>query len=328
MEELRGRAGDPNRAGDGGPHISGVASASKHVGGASLTAADFAHALGGRKSRRGWLCRCPAHNDRSPSLTVVDGDNGRPVFHCWANCTFREVRAALVAEGLWPNQAISLPREEIERRRREREACEEAENRAREATALAVWREARPIEADDLAAHYLRSRSFLPPYPPILRQGSHRSSTGREWPTLVAGGCRYPGHDVVVVQVTPLAEPGCKAWRKPSRITTGRLTAAAVRVSPWCEGQRIVLTEGVEDALAVARVCPDVAAWAVLGTANAATVQLPPRAPVVLCLDGDNAGRKATTEAAKVLRQRGHDVLVAGLPDGLDPAAMLTEVPA
>ncbi|WP_222184656.1 DUF7146 domain-containing protein [Geminicoccus harenae] len=294
----------------------------------AITAADIAHALGGRGTAKGWLCHCPAHRDRSPSLTVVDGDNGRPVFHCWAGCTFEEVRAALAAEGLWSDQAVSMSPEEIERRRREREAREEAENKVREAEALAVWRNARPIEADDLAGRYLRSRGFLPPFPPCLRQGTHRSSSGREWPAMVAGACRYPGRAVVAVQVSPLAEPGRKAWSKPSRITTGRLPGAAVRVSPWREGQRVVLTEGVEDALAVAAACPDVAAWAVLGTANAATVQLPHRALVTLCLDGDDAGQKATAAAMKALRSSGHDVLVAALPDGLDPAAMLAEVQA
>jgi len=294
----------------------------------AITAADIAHALGGRRTARGWLCPCPAHKDRSPSLTVVDGDNGRPVFHCWAKCTFKEVRAALADKGLWSNHMAPLDRQEADRRRREREAREEAENKAREAEALAVWRNACPIEAHDLAGRYLRARGFLPPFPPCLRQGTHRSSSGREWPAMVAGACRYPGRAVVAVQVTPLAEPGRKAWSKPSRITTGRLPGAAVRVSPWREGQRVVLTEGVEDALAVAAACPDVAAWAVLGTANAATVQLPHRALVTLCLDGDDAGQKATATAMKALRSSGHDVLVAALPDGLDPAAMLTKVRA
>ena len=309
-----------------GPDPAGSSPSEHHA--QAITAADIAHALGGRRTARGWLCRCPAHKDRSPSLTVVDGDNGRPVFHCWAGCSFQEVRAALADKSLWPDHVAPIDRKEADRRRREREAREEAESKAREAEALAVWRNARPIMADDLAGRYLRSRGFLPPFPPCLRQGVHRSSSGREWPALVAGACRYPGKDVVAVQVTPVAEPGRKTWSNPSRITTGRLPGAAVHISRWQDGQRIVLVEGVEDALAVTAACPDVAVWAVLGAANAATVQLPPRGPVVLCLDGDNPGRKAAMEATKAVRQRGHIVLIAGLPEGLDPAAMLAEVPA
>jgi DNA primase len=63
----------------------------------------------------------------------------------------------------------------------------------------------------------------------------------------------------------------------------------------------------------------------VLGTANAATVQLPLGSCIVLCLDGDPAGRKAAAVAAKALHLRGHEVRVADLPEGQDPAAMVQE---
>jgi hypothetical protein len=35
-------------------------------------AAEIAKALGGKKSGKGYSCRCPAHNDKSPSLSVTD----------------------------------------------------------------------------------------------------------------------------------------------------------------------------------------------------------------------------------------------------------------
>lgn len=41
-----------------------------------------------------WLACCPAHDDRSPSLAITDkGD--RALLHCYAGCTFDEIRAAL-----------------------------------------------------------------------------------------------------------------------------------------------------------------------------------------------------------------------------------------
>ena len=33
-----------------------------------------------------YLARCPAHDDRSPSLSVAEGDNGRTLIHCFAGC--------------------------------------------------------------------------------------------------------------------------------------------------------------------------------------------------------------------------------------------------
>lgn len=48
-----------------------------------------------RRSNGGFMARCPAHEDRSPSLSVCEGDNGRVVVHCFAGCTVDKVCAAL-----------------------------------------------------------------------------------------------------------------------------------------------------------------------------------------------------------------------------------------
>ncbi len=50
---------------------------------------------------------------------------------------------------------------------------------------------------------------------------------------------------------------------EPLRWTRGHLKGTAVQIGPWSPGKRVVLTEGVEDALAVQKCVPDVAAWAV-----------------------------------------------------------------
>ena len=51
-------------------------------------------------------CRCPGplhkNGDRTPSLRVRDGRNGRPIFHCFAGCEYRDIVKALVARDAWP----------------------------------------------------------------------------------------------------------------------------------------------------------------------------------------------------------------------------------
>jgi len=42
-----------------------------------------------------WLARCPAHEDRSPSLSIRDTDDGRTLLHCFAGCSVEQVVAAL-----------------------------------------------------------------------------------------------------------------------------------------------------------------------------------------------------------------------------------------
>jgi putative DNA primase/helicase len=34
----------------------------------------IAATLGGRKAGRGWIARCPAHDDREPSVSIRDAD--------------------------------------------------------------------------------------------------------------------------------------------------------------------------------------------------------------------------------------------------------------
>ncbi|MDD2349542.1 MAG: hypothetical protein PHS50_14945, partial [Kiritimatiellae bacterium] len=44
---------------------------------------------------RSWMARCPAHDDRNPSLSVSEGDGGRVLFNCFAGCAAEAVAAAL-----------------------------------------------------------------------------------------------------------------------------------------------------------------------------------------------------------------------------------------
>lgn len=47
-----------------------------------------------RKSGRGWMVRCPAHDDRSPSLSVREGEKGI-LLHCFAGCNLASICASL-----------------------------------------------------------------------------------------------------------------------------------------------------------------------------------------------------------------------------------------
>lgn len=42
-----------------------------------------------------WVACCPAHEDKRPSLTVRDRDDGGTLVHCFAGCTAHEVVSAV-----------------------------------------------------------------------------------------------------------------------------------------------------------------------------------------------------------------------------------------
>ena len=47
------------------------------------------------QTRDGWRAQCPAHDDKTPSLSVGHGTAQEVVAHCHAGCTFEAIMAAL-----------------------------------------------------------------------------------------------------------------------------------------------------------------------------------------------------------------------------------------
>jgi hypothetical protein len=45
-----------------------------------------------------WIACCPAHDDRKPSLTITEKDDGVILLHCWAGCGAAEVLGAVGLE--------------------------------------------------------------------------------------------------------------------------------------------------------------------------------------------------------------------------------------
>ena len=71
---------------------------------------------GVRRTRSGcWIARCPAHDDRRPSLSLRELQDGRVLLHCFSGCSVQGVMAAVGLEliDLFPERAPGdrLPRE-------------------------------------------------------------------------------------------------------------------------------------------------------------------------------------------------------------------------
>jgi hypothetical protein len=49
---------------------------------------------GVRRNGDGWLARCPAHDDRNPSLSIRES-NGKTLLHCFGACSTEAVCQAL-----------------------------------------------------------------------------------------------------------------------------------------------------------------------------------------------------------------------------------------
>jgi hypothetical protein len=55
-----------------------------------------------------WIARCPAHDDKSPSLAVRELDDGRVLIHCFSGCSAADVlrAAGLDFDALFPERPI------------------------------------------------------------------------------------------------------------------------------------------------------------------------------------------------------------------------------
>jgi hypothetical protein len=67
--------------------------------------AAVAKSFGARRTGPGrWMARCPAHSDRSPSLSIASGRDGRVLVRCFAGCELSSVlqSAGLKIDNLFP----------------------------------------------------------------------------------------------------------------------------------------------------------------------------------------------------------------------------------
>lgn len=107
-----------------------------------MTIEEFVEKLDGvKQTGHGVMARCPAHDDRHPSLSVKSGDRGILV-RCWSGCTIEEICTAL---GLRVQDLFfdSLPDRRVlnERKRmRKRDEAEQTEALRREGLKLDVLR--------------------------------------------------------------------------------------------------------------------------------------------------------------------------------------------
>jgi len=56
-----------------------------------------------------WTARCPAHNDKGPSLAIRETDDGRVLIHCFAGCDTHSILAAVGLDmtALFPERPTS-----------------------------------------------------------------------------------------------------------------------------------------------------------------------------------------------------------------------------
>lgn len=243
--------------------------------------------LGGRWSGSAGLCRCPAHDDRRPSLSVRIGRTSL-LLHCFAGCTAADILRSLRAAG----RPIAVSGSSLSESRSESESGTAGQAERSRAAAIRLWGAARPIGGTPveryLAGRGLAAKTSELRYHPRTPHGPHPLTRFR--PAMIAAVRDEAGvlavHrtflDARARKLAPIDEPRCGL---------GRFGSGAVRLGGTAS--RLGLAEGVETALSASAMF-GLPCWATLGTERFRLVALPDEVEeLVLFLDHDAGGRRA-----------------------------------
>jgi putative DNA primase/helicase len=285
-----------------------------------MTAETIARALGGRKAGQGWTARCPAHDDRTPSLSIRDSDGNKVLVHCHAGCDQRDVIVALKGRGLWSDQG---PRSLSQvARRMPAKRKQDPDDVRRSEAALAIWDSAKPVKGT-LVETYLASRSIDLPPPNSLRfHVGLRHPSGGIWPAMVALVTDGADGTPLAIHRTFLTADGAgKAPVKPQKMMLGPCRGGMVRLAN--PEEVLMIGEGIETCLAAMHATGH-PAWAALSTSGMRTLNLPNNfRDVIVLADGDEPGETAARDCALRWQREGRRVRIARAPLGMDFNDML-----
>ncbi|MDK2768410.1 MAG: toprim domain-containing protein [Sphingomonas sp.] len=242
-------------------------------------AAEVVRSLGGLWRPGGAMCHCPAHDDRTPSLSVRVGTTSL-LFKCFAGCRTVDVIKALRRRNL------PIPVERFG-------GTVICRSTGFAAQARRLWDLARPL-ADTPGAHYLTGRGITA-RPWALRYlhatPLGRGNMARFRPALIAA--IHDGAELVAVQRTFLGPAGgglATDLAKP-KLALGRPRAGAVKLAR--AGSVLGLAEGVETALSAMQLL-GIPVWATLGGERLPHIRIPALVHrLVLLPDADRSGRIA-----------------------------------
>lgn len=235
---------------------------------------DIVAALKGRWHGSYAMCVCPAHADRTPSLSIRQGERGILV-HCFAGCRSEDVLREIVrTKPILNSPPPSYRPEGI------------APNVRR------IWDQGTEIRGT-LGEVYLRSRR-LPVDLPDLRFHP-RCPFGRKPKTTFRPALLVAvrtGHKLTAIQRIRLTEDG--TWHE-GKFMLGKPGQGAW--APQFEGNVLAIAEGMEDAASYAQI-KGVPCWAALGNERLALINVPDHVGTLyIAADNDGPGRCAAIAA-------------------------------
>ncbi|CDO46992.1 virulence-associated protein E [Bartonella henselae] len=258
------------------------------------------------------LANCPAYDDRLPSLSIRNGNDGRLLLYCYAGYSFRKIIQALIRIELLGHKAYDHTLSFSKQCCTDIKGAKQKTERAK-----AIWQQSQPINKT-LAKTYLRMRGITCDFPPDLRFHSKcPHPSGITLPALVA---LVKGAGSFAIHRTFLKDNGCKTNLSPAKAMLGSVTGSAVHLSQ-SNDQHLVVCEGIETALALLSglLSEPVNLWTSLSTHGMMRLNFSHnKARLTIAMDDDDAGRKAGFNLAKRAYSQGFEVFMMQAPKRTD----------
>jgi putative DNA primase/helicase len=271
-------------------------------------AAGLVKRLGATWSPNGAMCLCPAHDDRTPSLSVRIGEKAL-LFKCFAGCDTLDVIRAIrrLDHSVLAGGEAPLPSS--------RTSLSPAWLRQR---ALDLWDDARPVEGTP-AKQYLQRRSII--LSPSTLRFHRRTPLGRGKRAVFRPAMLAAVHErerLVALQRTFLDPDEPRRARdlgNPRRML-GRPGQGAVILAP--ANDTLGLAEGIETALSAIHLL-NIPVWATLGNERLPHIAVPDTVTrLILLPDDDQGGRIGAAKAEEAYAMPGRTIETLWPPQGFN----------
>jgi len=235
------------------------------------------------------MCCCPAHDDRTPSLSVTLGRKAI-LFHCFAGCSNEDVIAALDRQGVRSRELFHGSGAGTADRQNQGDFSPNARR---------LWHSASAI-SDSPVERYLARRGLQrasDQFRFLDRTPLGPRGAVQFLPAMLAAVTTDIG--IIAVHRTFLDAVSGKlaGFERPKR-ALGSLGCGAVRLAPPVQG-RLGLAEGIESALSAMQLF-GIPCWATLGNERFGLVAIPESVrELYLFIDNDAGGALAEERALK-----------------------------
>lgn len=266
--------------------------------------------LKGRWTGHSGTAPCPAHEDRSPSLSLSETRDGRVLVYCHAGCGQDAVIDALRKLGLWNAGNATTDPSYPAYAAQPYDGIRDKSERVRRREAQDIWDAGRSAQGT-LVSTYLRARGCRLPLGTELRFSAalYHSEERKSFPAMLARISDEGGF--CAVQRTYLDPAGNRKAqlsdsKAASKKTKGPMCGGAVRL--FKVEERLGLAEGIETAMSASQLY-SIPTWATLSANRLAKIEIPKTVRIITIFsDAGSVGVNSAFEAQDYYERQGLQV--------------------